>query len=113
MKLIIAYISPQALNQVKKELYKESINRFSIADAFGHSDHEGYSHNYRGIEMSVDLMKKIRVEIAVNDDFTKTAVDAIMNGCKTSKNLGGKIFVLPIEQTYRISTGESGSQAIG
>lgn len=113
MKLIIAYIQPEKLTQIKEILYENKIHRFSISDSFGHSEEPGFLEQYRGIEMEVDMLKKIRIEIAVNDSFCPIVVESLINGGK-SGNLGdGKIFVLPLDEVYRIRTGESGSEAIG
>lgn len=113
MKLIIAYIKPDKLNEVKKILHDKEIHRYSVVDAFGHSDEKGYLESYRGVEMEFDLHQKTRIEIAVNDDYVRPVVDAILAGGKSGKLGDGKIFVLPIESAFRIRTGEEGSQAIG
>ncbi|MBT3981788.1 MAG: P-II family nitrogen regulator [Bacteriovoracaceae bacterium] len=113
MKLIIAYIQPDKLNPLKEVLYQNDIHRFSVVDAFGHSEEDGFLETYRGVEMEVDLMKKIRVEIAVNNDFCEKVVGCIIDAGKTGSIGDGKIFVIPIEETYRIRTGESGEDAIG
>jgi nitrogen regulatory protein P-II 2 len=113
MKLIIAYIQPEKLNGVKKILYGQKIHRFSVVDAFGHSEEVGILESYRGVEMEIDLLKKIRLEIAVNDDFVDPVVKAIIEGGKTGAIGDGKIFVIPIENCFRIRTGEEGSKAIG
>lgn len=73
----------------------------------------GYHESYRGVDMEVNLLKKIRLEIAVNEDFVKPTVDAIMRGAKTGKIGDGKIFITPLEQCIRIRTGETGMAAIG
>jgi nitrogen regulatory protein P-II 1 len=113
MKLIIAYIQPHALNDVKQELYKAEVFKMSITNAMGCGQQMGYTEQFRGVEMEVNLLKKIRVEIAVNDSFVKPTVDAIIRGARSGEIGDGKIFVLPIEETIRIRTGETGSTAIG
>ncbi|MBT3584394.1 MAG: P-II family nitrogen regulator [Halobacteriovoraceae bacterium] len=113
MKLIIAYIRPDKVNNVKKLLYSNSVDRFSIIDAFGHSDEAHVMESYRGIEIEIDLLKKTRFEIAVNDAFVKPVVDALMEGGSSGEIGEGKVFVLPLEECYSISTGNSGSDAIG
>ena len=113
MKLIIAYIQPQKLNQVKQLLYDNNIQRFSVVDAFGHSDEASVLENYRGIEMEIDLAKKVRFEIAVNDEFVEPVIKAFLEGGKTGKYGDGKIFVVPLDECYSITTGSSGSKAIG
>jgi nitrogen regulatory protein P-II 1 len=113
MKLIIAYIQPHALNEVKQELYKSEVYKISVTNALGCGQQKGYTEQYRGIEMEVNLLKKVRIEIAVNDNFVKPTVDAIIRGARSGDIGDGKIFILPIEETIRIRTGETGSAAIG
>jgi nitrogen regulatory protein P-II 1 len=113
MKLIIAYIQPHALNDVKQELYKADVYKLSVTNALGCGQQKGYTEHYRGIEIEVNLLKKVRVEIAVNDGFVKPAVDAIIRGARSGEIGDGKIFVVPIEEVIRIRTGETGTDAIG
>ncbi|GHV82466.1 nitrogen regulatory protein P-II 1 [Spirochaetia bacterium] len=113
MKLIIAYIQPHVLNEVKQELYKAEVYKMSVTNALGCGQQKGYTEHYRGVEMEVNLLKKVRIEIGVNDNFVKPTVDAIIRGARSGEIGDGKIFVLPIEETIRIRTGETGSVAIG
>lgn len=113
MKLIIAYIQPRKINIVKQMLHERNINRYSICDAYGHSDEPAVMENYRGIEVEVDLTKKTRIEVAVNDNYVQSVVDSLMNGGKEGEIGIGKIFVLPLEECYSIATGNTGSDAIG
>jgi nitrogen regulatory protein P-II 1 len=113
MKLIIAYIQPHALNEVKQELYKAEVFKLSITNAMGCGQQKGYTEHYRGVDMEVNLLKKVRIEIAVNDNFVKPTVDAIIRGARSGEIGDGKIFILPVEETIRIRTGETGSAAIG
>ncbi len=113
MKMIVAIIKPSKLNKVKKLLFENNINRFVVDDCYGHSDQPSTFETYRGVEMEFDLQKKIRIQIAVNDDFVDKTVNAILTAGKSGKDAEGKIFVYPIEQCYSIATGESGEQAIG
>jgi nitrogen regulatory protein P-II 1 len=113
MKLIIAYIQPHMLNEVKQELYKAEVFKISVTNALGCGQQKGYTEHYRGVDIEVNLLKKIRIEIAVNDNFVKPTVDAIIRGARSGEIGDGKIFVLPIEETIRIRTGETGSVAIG
>lgn len=113
MKMVVAIIQPNKLNKVKKLLYANGINRFVISDCFGHSDEEHYLENYRGVEIEIDLKRKIQIQIAVNDNFVDKAVGAIIEGGKSGKIGDGKVFVYPLERCYRISTGEEGTLAIG
>ncbi len=113
MKLIIAYIQPERLADVKKKLQEAEVARLSVTNALGCGSQMGYHENYRGAEVEVNLLKKVRLEIAVNDDFVQRTIDAIIAGAHTDTIGDGKIFVLPIERTVRIRTGEEGSVAIG
>lgn len=113
MKLIIAYIQPEKLNDVKQSLYEKQIVKMSVTNALGCGQQGGYHENYRGSDVEVNLLKKLRLEIAVNDDFVEPTVKAIIDGAKTGNIGDGKIFVTALEQAYRIRTGETGSEAIG
>ena len=113
MKLIIAYIQPHALNDVKQELYKEQVYKISITNALGCGQQKGYTEHYRGVEIEVNLLKKVRIEIAVNDSFVKKTIDAIIKGARSGDIGDGKIFIVPIEECIRIRTGETGNEAIG
>lgn len=113
MKLIIAYVRPEALPAVKKSLLEKGVGKMSVTNSLGCGQQMGYHESYRGVAIEVNLLKKIRLEIAVNDDFVKTTVDAIIDGARTGKIGDGKIFVTPLEGCYRIRTGESGNDAIG
>jgi len=113
VKLLIAYIQPDKLNTVKQALYKKEINRFSVMDVFGHSDEDGVHETYRGIEIQKDLLKKIKIEIALNDDFIDTAINIIMEACSSGEAGDGKIFITPIERAISISTKQEGPSSIG
>jgi nitrogen regulatory protein P-II 1 len=113
MKLIIAYIQPHALNDVKQELYKAEVYKMSVTNALGCGQQKGYIEQFRGVEMEVNLLKKVRIEIAVNDHFVKPTVEAVIRGARSGEIGDGKIFILPIEETIRIRTGETGGAAIG
>ena len=113
MKLIIAYIQPEVLNSVKQELYKQEIFKISITNAMGCGQQMGYTETYRGVDIEVNLLKKVRVEIAVSEPFVQKTIDAIVAGARTGEIGDGKIFVLPIEQAVRIRSGETGQAALG
>ena len=113
MKLIIAYIQPEALNNVKQELYSRNIYKMSASTVMGCGQQKGYTENYRGVENEVNLLKKVRIEIAVNDSFTEETTAAIAHGARSGEIGDGKIFVLPIEECIRIRNGERGENAIG
>ena len=113
MKLIIAYIQPEQLNEVKQALYEKEVYKMSVTNAMGCGQQKGYHETYRGADIEVNLLKKVRVEIAVNDDFVDTTVEAIIAGARTGNIGDGKIFVLDLPECIRIRTGEKGSEAIG
>ena len=113
MKLIIAYIQPEKLNDVKQSLYASGVYKLSVSNALGCGQQKGYHETYRGVDIEVNLLKKIRLEIAVNDDFVQATVDAIVKGARTGSIGDGKIFVMALEQCVRIRTGDDGGDAIG
>jgi nitrogen regulatory protein P-II 2 len=113
MKLIIAYIQPHKLNDVKQELYKAEVYKMSVTNALGCGQQMGYHESYRGVDEEVNLLKKVRLEIAVNDKFLKPTVDAIIKGARSDTIGDGKIFVTSLEECIRIRTGETGGEAIG
>ncbi len=113
MKLITAYIQPHKLNDVKQELYKAEVYKISITNALGCGQQKGYHESYRGVDDEVNLLKKVRVEIAVNDNFVRPTVDAIIKGARTGEIGDGKIFIVTLDDCIRIRTGETGSVAIG
>lgn len=113
MKLIIAYIQPYKLDAVKLELAKENVAKMSVTNSLGCGAQNGYHESYRGVGYEVNLLKKVRLEIAVNEDFVSKTVDAIVRGARTGNIGDGKIFILDIADCVRIRTGERGSDAIG
>lgn len=113
MKLVIAYIQPEKLNEVKRALYAEEVYKVSVTNALGCGQQKGYTEVYRGVDIEVNLLKKVRLEIAVNDDFLERTVQAIIKGARTGQIGDGKIFILELPECIRIRTGETGSVAIG
>ena len=113
MKLIIAYIQPEALNEVKQSLYDTEVYKMSITNAMGCGQQKGYHETYRGADIEVNLLKKVRIEIAVNDEFVESTTDAIIKGARSGNIGDGKIFVLELPECIRIRTGEKGPEAVG
>lgn len=113
MKLIIAIIQPHKLEDVKEELYKADVNLITVSEVLGHGRQKGIAEVYRGFKETGNLLRKIRLEIAVNDNFVEATVKAITKGARTGETGDGKIFILPLEQCHRIRTGEAGAVAIG
>jgi len=113
MKLVIAMIQPHKLPDVKKALYNKEVYKMTVSNAIGCGQQKGYTETYRGVIHDVNLLKKIRLEIAVNEDFVQPTINAIVKGAKTGKIGDGKIFVLDLPKCIRIRTGETGEKAIG
>ena len=113
MRLITAYIQPEKLNDVKKALYAADVFKLSVSNALGCGQQKGYHETYRGVDVEVNLLKKVRLEIAVNEDFVQPTIDAIIAGARTDSIGDGKIFVTALERCVRIRTGEEGNDAIG
>ena len=113
MKLVIAYIQPHKLNDVKEELYKAEVYKMSVTNSLGAGQQRGYTEHYRGVDIEVNLLKKTRIEIAVNEDFVQTTIDAIVRGARTGEIGDGKIFVVDLVNVIRIRSGETGNEAIG
>ncbi|MFW6155656.1 MAG: P-II family nitrogen regulator [Planctomycetota bacterium] len=113
MKLIIAYIQPEKLNDVKQSLYAAKVFKMSVTNALGCGQQMGYHETYRGVDIEVNLLKKIRIEIGVNEEFVQPCIDAVVAGARTGKIGDGKIFVVDLPRCIRIRTGEEGNDAIG
>ena len=115
MKLIIAVIQPSKLEDVKAALSEVEVVRLTIMDVQGFGRQKGQTEVYRGREISVNLLRKVQLQIAVNEAFVEPTINAIIKGGRTgdSGQIGdGKIFVLPLEDCIRIRTGERGGEAI-
>jgi len=113
MKLIIAIIQPHKLEEVKEELYKAEVNLITVSEVLGHGRQKGVTEVYRGHKETGNLLRKVRLEIAVNDNFVEPTIKAIVKGAKTGETGDGKIFVLDLKECIRIRTDERGSLAIG
>jgi nitrogen regulatory protein P-II 1 len=106
-------IQPHKLPDVKKALYEAQVTKMTVTNALGCGQQMGFSETYRGVITEVNLLKKVRLEIGVNEDFVEATVKAIIKGAKSGNIGDGKIFVLPLSECVRIRTGERGSEAIG
>jgi nitrogen regulatory protein P-II 1 len=113
MKLIIAIIQPYKLEEVKEELYKAGVNLITVSEVLGHGRQMGVTEVYRGYKETGNLLRKVRLEIAVNENFLEPTIGAIIKGAKTGETGDGKIFVLDLEECVRIRTEERGQTAIG
>jgi nitrogen regulatory protein P-II 1 len=115
MKLIIAIIQPSRLEAVKNALTEVEVFRLTVMDVQGFGRQKGHTEVYRGHEFSVNLLRKVQLQIAVNDEFVEPTIEAIVKGGRsgaTGEIGDGKIFVLPLEDCIRIRTGERGHEAI-
>jgi nitrogen regulatory protein P-II 2 len=113
MKMIIAIIKPDRLEAVKQELYKAEVNLITVTEVLGHGRQMGITEVYRGVKEMGNLLRKVQILIAVNDDYVEPTVKAIIKGGQTGEIGDGKIFVLPLEDCIRIRTEERGGKAIG
>lgn len=113
MKLITAIIQPEKLDEVREELIKAKIFRITVSRCAGRGQAEE-TDLYRGQKVAPDLLSKVRIDIACNDEFTERAIDAIIKAARTGtgKVGDGKIFITPLEECIRIRTGETGNKAI-
>ena len=115
MKLIIAIIQPSKLEAVKAALTEVEVFRLTVMDCQGFGRQKGQTEVYHGHEFAVNLLRKVQLQIAVNEDFVEPTINAVLKGARTGEKgeIGdGKIFVLPLEDCVRIRTGERGSDAI-
>ncbi len=115
MKLIIAVIQPSKLEDVKAALNEVEVVRLTIMDVQGFGRQKGQTEMYRGREINVNLLRKVQLQIAVNEAFVEPTINAIIKGGRTGEQgqIGdGKIFVLPLDDCIRIRTGERGTEAI-
>ena len=112
MKLITAIIKPFKLEEVRQSLDSIGITGMTITEVKGFGRQKGHTELYRGAEYVVDFLPKVKIEVVLDDDQVDTAIEAIVAAAKTEKIGDGKIFVSDIQQTIRIRTGETGSDAL-
>jgi len=115
MKLIVAIIRPEKLEAVQDALDSAEVHLMTVSNVFGCGTQRGYTEQFRGGKIPIRLLQKVKLEIAVNEDFVARAINAIKKtAISVPGKIGdGKIFVLPLEECYRIRTGETGNVAIG
>jgi len=113
MKLVIAIIQPHKLEAVKTELEAMQVNLMTVTNVLGQGRQKGVTEIYRGAKEAGGLLNKVRLDIAVNEDFVEPTIKAIIKGAHTNSVGDGKIFVTELFECIRISTGERGSGAIG
>jgi nitrogen regulatory protein P-II 1 len=112
MKLIIAVIRPEKLNDVLEALFDADVRGITVARVDGHGGEFERVETYRGLTVKMELTAKVRLEIAVSEAFVDTTVQAVLNAARTGDVGDGKIFVLPVERMYRIRTGEQDEMAV-
>jgi len=113
MKLIIAVIQPERLTDVKQALFEAKVFKMTALNVIGCGQQMGYRETYRGVPTEVNLLKKVELQIAVNEGFVQPTIDAIIQGARSGNIGDGKIFVLDLPRVVRIRTGEEGNEAIG
>ena len=113
MKLVIAIVQPYKLEDIKQELYAVNVNLITVSEVLGHGRQIGVDQFYRGVKETGNLLRKVQLEVAVNEDFVEPTIKAIIKGARTGKIGDGKIFVLDLDRCIRIRTGEESHQAIG
>ena len=113
MKMIVAMIQPHKLTDVKQALFDAQVYKMTVTNALGAGEQKGFTEAYRGVVTEVNLLKKVKIEISVNEDFVEPTIAAIIKGARTGEIGDGKIFVLDLQDSIRIRTGERGSEAIG
>jgi nitrogen regulatory protein P-II 1 len=112
MKLIVAIIRPEKLNEVLERLYRADVRGLTVSRVVGHGGETEQVETYRGTTVKVELHEKVRLEIGVSDSFVEITVGAILASARTGEVGDGKVFVLPVERVYRIRTGERDQAAV-
>jgi nitrogen regulatory protein P-II 1 len=112
MKLVVAIIRPEKLNDVLEALYRAEVRGLTISRVRGHGGETEAVETYRGMTVKVELHDKVRIEIGLSDPFVEPTVKAILSAGATGDVGDGKVFVLPVEKVYRIRTGEEDRSAV-
>lgn len=113
MKMIVAIVQPEKIDDVKDALFHAEVCKMTVSRVKGCGTQGGFTEHYRGQIRTVNLLEKVKFEIAVNDEFVQPTVKAIIKAAKTGVIGDGKIFVMPMDECIRIRTDETGSDAIG
>jgi len=113
MKYIIAVIQPDRLDEVLKRLEEKEIHLVTVSNVVGRGRQKGIAEVYRGHKEQGSLLKKVKLEIAVNEEFVEATIKAVIDGARTGQIGDGKIFVMDLPECIRIRTGEKGNLAIG
>lgn len=112
MKLIVAIIRTEQLNPVLKALFQNNIRGLTVSPAQGHGGEVEHVETYRGTTVKMELSEKVRLEIAVSEEYVDPTIDVILTCARTGNVGDGKIFVLPVEKIYRIRTCEEDHAAV-
>jgi nitrogen regulatory protein P-II 1 len=112
MKLIVAIIRPDRLNEVLEALYRTEVRGLTVSRVLGHGGETERVETYRGTTVKVDLQEKVRLEIGVSDSFVDVTINSILGSARTGDVGDGKIFVLDVDQVYRIRTGQKNEAAV-
>jgi nitrogen regulatory protein P-II 1 len=113
MKYIIAVIQPNKLEEVKQSLEDAEIHLMTVSTVLGRGRQKGITEIYRGAKEVGNLLKKVKIEIAVNEEYVEPTINALVKGARTGEIGDGKIFVLDLKEVVRIRTGERDGKAIG
>ena len=109
MKLIKCIVRPNKVDEVKDALSRLSVSGMTVTEVRGHGKQKGHTAIYRGKEYNVSLLPKMQIEVVVSDSVVDEAIKAIVQSARTGEIGDGRVFVLPVEQTYKIRTGEKDS----
>ena len=112
MNLVTAIIKPHKLDDVKSALSQFGVKGLTVTEATGYGRQKGKTEVYRGTEYTIDLLPKTRIEVLADDDAVSDVVKAIVDGARTGSIGDGKVWVVAVEQTLRIRTGEMGGDAL-
>ncbi|MDQ2978981.1 MAG: P-II family nitrogen regulator [Acidobacteriota bacterium] len=112
MKLVVAIVRPDKLNEVLESLFRAEVRGLTLQRVQGHGGETERVETYRGTTVKMELSEKVRIEIGVSDHFVRPTVEAILRSARTGAVGDGKVFVLPVEKVYRIRTGEEDQMAV-
>jgi nitrogen regulatory protein P-II 1 len=112
MKLVVAVVKPHRLDDVKEALREAGVSGLTTIEAQGFGRQRGHTEIYRGAEYQIDFVPKVQIEVLTEDDRVEEVVDLVMKAARTGKIGDGKIWIVPVEQAYRIRTGEMGPDAV-
>jgi nitrogen regulatory protein PII len=112
MKMIVAVIRPHRLQEVKDALGEIGVSGMTVTEVRGHGRQRGHVERYRGAEYTIDLLAKVKVEIVAPDSQAQQIVDTIVKASRTGEIGDGKVFLLPVEESVRVRTGDRGEDSL-